>query len=72
LDVRVQAENAHAGRTLEATLQSLADQAAAVNEEEALFGWDATQWPQVRWMAERVSQCHHVAVPSWCFACLAN
>ncbi len=42
-----QAENAHVGHQLEARLAALSERSAAINEEEGLFGWDKTDWPQV-------------------------
>lgn len=45
--VPVQAENAHNGRMLQDRLAELQERALAINEEEGLFGWERSDWPQV-------------------------
>jgi hypothetical protein len=32
---------------LQSRLEALLERSAALNEEEGLFGWDKTEWPQV-------------------------
>ncbi|GFR40055.1 hypothetical protein Agub_g593 [Astrephomene gubernaculifera] len=41
-------ELAHQGESLLVRIQQLSDTAASINEDEALLGWEAAEWPAIR------------------------
>ncbi|KAF5834888.1 hypothetical protein DUNSADRAFT_8192 [Dunaliella salina] len=41
------AENAHTGRQLQDRLAELQEHSISINEEEGLFGWERSDWPQI-------------------------
>jgi len=41
------AENAHTGRQLQDRLAELQERSISINEEEGLFGWERSDWPQI-------------------------
>ncbi len=45
--MNLQAENAHTGRMLQQRLAELQERSMSINDEEGLFGWERSDWPQV-------------------------
>eukprot|EP00798_Chlamydomonas_sp_ICE-L_P021154 gene21154-28043_t len=47
VDVNEVAETSHNGSQISNTLDQYQELASSINEEELLFGWDVSEWPQI-------------------------